>query len=212
MAIQTIRKCKECKKNIVLEKVLEGKERAVFYQNSYHHFSCIVLELSNKTRGKFKVMTDQQVLDFCETLEKDHLPELNNVVNKNHLYTWLQIQYGIVAMPSYIFHKMESIFTGEYKGMSRPVPPEDLLDIFERQWDNLCKLASWKHLEGTDRLNYDLAVVLAKTSSYYRWKEQKAVDTVEGADISKEQRTNYDNLTDNKNNKDDGLILDMEDE
>jgi hypothetical protein len=170
--METTRKCKQCKINIVLE-----TDDFLIYKDSYYHFNCFVESLTGKKRG---AVCQAEAIKQAEELRSESKDKVKDIIAKNHLYKWLQRVYDIVVIPSYFFQKMDAIFDGTYKGMDRGVPAEDLLEIWQKKWNELNKTYDWnlskgKKLDELGRLNYDLAIVLSKTSSYYKWKEQQRI-------------------------------------
>lgn len=149
--------------------VLE-KDDFVSYKDSYYHSSCLIEELVGKKR---RGLPESEANKLVESLKAETQAKAKEIIDRNHLYTWLQRKYDLVIIPSYVFQKFEAIYKGEFKGQAQPIPPDDLLDMFQRKWDELCQLANWKRLEGVNRLNYDIAVILGKSTSYYRWKDQQ---------------------------------------
>ena len=73
---------------------------------------------------------------------------------------------------------MDSIYKGTFKGLSKPVPPEDLLDMWQQKKNYLSRVAEQnrkkdKDIYGINRINYDLAILLSKYDSYLAWKEEQ---------------------------------------
>jgi hypothetical protein len=172
--IQTTRKCKHCKELIVLEDY-----GFILYKESYYHYDCFVKSLVEKKKGG---ISEEEAKGIAEGLKEEGREATKDIIARNHLFTWVQKKYDLVVMPSYIYTKFDAIFKGEYKGMTRPIPPDDLLDIWERKWNDLSGLYNWnankgKTMDATGRINYDIAVILAKSNSYYAWKDtQKQKD------------------------------------
>lgn len=170
----------------------------VLYKNKYYHFDCYVSSLVNKKRNPLEIGEARRIARELKDQSKD---VVNDIIAKNHLYTWLRKKYEIIVMPSYIFTRLESVFKGDYKGMDRSIPAEDLLDMWKRKWSDLNDLYGWnvkkgKSMDSIGRLLYDLAVILAKTTSYYSWKENQKITEQKIKELQLENRNkiNYDNI------------------
>lgn len=79
---------------------------------------------------------------------------------------------------------MDSVYKGTYKNLNRPVPPEDLLDMWKQKRNYLDKVAEQNRKKGTEitgvnRVNYDLAILLSKYDAYLDWKEKQQIAIAE---------------------------------
>lgn len=91
---------------------------------------------------------------------------------------WLYKQYDVSFLPKYFFINLDKVYKGTYKNLTKPVPVEDLWDMWERKMPYLLKVydkncRSGKTLEGMSRINYDMAIILSKYDSYLSWKERQ---------------------------------------
>jgi hypothetical protein len=204
MAIETTRKCKECKDLIVLE---EGEfvVQKISQKEVYFHFECFVKNLVEKKKGG---MEEGEARKVAEGLKVESREAVRDIIARNHLFGWLQRKYDIVVLPSYIFTKFDAIFKGEYKGQSKAIPAEDILDMFERKWEDLCKTYAWNTSKGNSmdalgRLNYDIAIILSKSTSYYKWKQENKATQQKLKEIQLENtnKIKYENIVSKPNNK-----------
>ena len=74
------------------------------------------------------------------------------------------------------------VYTGKLKGLSCCIPPEDLLDMWKRKQKlgeldrtRAKNIASGKEMSGYQKLNYDLAVIIAQYHDYLKWKERNKI-------------------------------------
>ena len=172
MTINITRKCKYCKEYIDIE-----KDNFVYYKKRYYHFDCAVNETLDRKNNK---LSKEQCVDKFTQLQNENREEINNIINKERLYKWLQNTYNTVVLPSYFYIKMDEIFSGIYKGLSKEIPPEDLLDMWKRKKNELDRINNsnsrkGKNLIGVARINYDLAILLNKYDSYLKWKEDQKI-------------------------------------
>lgn len=170
MTISITRKCKCCKEYLDIE-----KDNFVYYKKRYYHFDCAINETLDRKNNK---LSKEQCVDKFTQLQNENQEEINNIISKERLYKWLQNTYNTVVLPSYFYIKMDEIFSGIYKGLSKEIPPEDLLDMWTRKKNELDRINNsnsrkGKNLIGVARINYDLAVLLGKYDSYLKWKEQQ---------------------------------------
>ena len=87
-------------------------------------------------------------------------------------------------IPTYIYQKLADIHNGSWKDLTIKIPPEDILDMFKRQWHNLeqihiSNINKGKKLSPESRLNYDISVIINKSSSYYDWRRKQEEQKIE---------------------------------
>jgi hypothetical protein len=186
--IQTTRKCKHCKDLIILEEY-----KFILYKDSYFHYDCLIKSLVDKKKGG---ISEEEAKVLADGIKEESKNITKDIIARNHLFSWVQKKYDLVVMPSYIYTKFDAIFKGEYKGMTRPIPPEDLLDIWERKWNDLSGLYNWnankgKTMDATGRINYDIAVILAKSTSYYAWKDTQKTNSEAIKEIQNSKRIDH---------------------
>ena len=108
---------------------------------------------------------------------------------KDKFFNYIQETYNISVIPKYTFIKLSKINNGEYKGLKEPISYEDLLLMFQKQYNNLNKLYQQNIVKGNTfddlgRFNYDLAVILSKYDSFKKWKLKQQIHE---ADINKQK-------------------------
>ena len=114
---------------------------------------------------------------------------------------WLYREYEISFLPKYFFINLDKVYKGTYKNLTKPVPVEDLWDMWKRKMPYLQKvydknIRMGKKMDGMARINYDMAIVLSKYDSYLEWKEQQQQALLEEA-RKKEQTVDYDKVYNN---------------
>ena len=93
-------------------------------------------------------------------------------------------EYNVSFLPKHFFINLDKVYKGTYKNLNRPVPVEDLFDMWQQKMNYLNKVAEQnmqkgKKMEGMGRINYDLAILLSKYDSYCEWKARKAAEKQE---------------------------------
>jgi hypothetical protein len=105
---------------------------------------------------------------------------------------------------------MEQIFKGEFKKMNKPVPPEHLLDMWQKKMSFLDGLYHKEKMDGVSRINYDLAVLIAKYPSYLDWMGKKNSDKKMIEERSREERVSINLISKiNSNEKEEDIFSDI---
>jgi hypothetical protein len=167
---KTMRKCFGCKEYMTLEKELDN---AVYVSKAFWHDTCYAEKLSKKKVGK---LSEEDINKKMLELKLESEEHIRHTIIKNHLFKYLMFKYNVVLLPTYIFTKMEQIFKGEYRNMSSPIPPEHILDMFQRRQGYLDKIYHKEKMDGVSRINYDLAVLISKYNGYLEWIEKSKVE------------------------------------
>lgn len=108
--------------------------------------------------------------------------------NRKILYSFLLEKYGITKFPKYFYVKMDNVFNGKLEGMTKPIPPEHMYDMWVQKSNYLDKLnmqniSKGKKIEGYLRVNYDLSVIISKYDDYLKWLDKQKAQTVENKKI-----------------------------
>jgi hypothetical protein len=180
------RKCFVCKQLVSL-----NNDNFIPYKDKYYHYDCYIQERTSK-RTK---TTKEEWIKLANELVETGKQQVNEIIKKECLYKWLQHSYNVVVIPNYFFIKMTSIFDGTYKGLSKGIPPEDLLDMWKQKKSELDKISDFNNRKGNyidsvGRLQYDLAIILSKYDSYIKWKEKQKVLENEQQEIIKVNTVN----------------------
>jgi hypothetical protein len=209
LSFQTIRKCSICKEYITLEKDLSD---TIYYgttpkNKTIQHKKCLKKKMFSKKGNK---LTEGDIDILIDDLFKDGIGHLEGLIYKNHLYLLLMKHYDIITLPNYIFTKMEQIFKGEFKKMNKPVPPEHLLDMWQKKMSFLDGLYHKEKMDGVSRINYDLAVLIAKYPSYLDWMGKKNSDKKMIEERSREERVSINLISKiNSNEKEEDIFSDI---
>lgn len=169
MLVDINKKCSICKLFMSLEK------DDVVWDKSYMHFNCFVEKLSTKRGNKLSL---EQIQNQVRKIQKENESHIKDTILRERFYRWLQNSYNVVVIPTYFFVKIDSVITGEYKGLTIPIPLTDLFDMWQRKKNELDKiamnnLAKGKGIDSITRLNYDLAILVNKYDSYLNWKNKQ---------------------------------------
>lgn len=196
------RKCSICKEDINLEDTEKYFVEKVSDNNRWTHCLCYV---EKQTTKKIKPKSEEECWEHIKKCIEQWRLEEKVVSAREELFNYIAETYDISYFDKRFCVKMNSVFGGSYKGLTRPVPPEDLLDMWKQKKTYLDKVADQNKrkgnpMDGIGRANYDLAILLSRYDSYLDWKEKqklalseveeqkkKVIDFVEYKDLAKPQ-------------------------
>lgn len=114
---------------------------------------------------------------------------------RDKLIEFIYSEYGITTLPKYFFVNLAKIYNGTYsKNLKEPIPVEDLSDMWHKKMDFLNKTYEYnmqhgKEMYGTQRIAYDLAILINKYDSYKRWKaKQNAIHEQEKSYVQQQAK------------------------
>ena len=176
------RKCSICKEPIYINDTNEDFFITLKNETkSYTHTNCYIEKQTTKKRSPKTVEECREYIEQCRQNAKVTEKKKST---KNELYEFLFDMYDISYFPQYFYIKMDSVYKGTMKNLNKPVPPEDLLDMWKQKRNYLDKVAEQNRkkgneISGVNRVNYDLAILLSKYDSYLKWKEQQKIAIAE---------------------------------
>jgi len=148
-------------------------------KGKYYHVDCYRQHLKKR-----KKMTEEEIESKVnERIEISKLEVLENE-RKREFLNWIMDFYD-GSLPSYFLKKLQMVRTGTYEGLREPIDYETLLDIYTHMENYLNKIAAKKQLKTTQRMNYDLAVVIGNYNDYKRFKERQKKNSVDKVEIDK---------------------------
>lgn len=177
----SIRKCSICRKEIDTSNIKEDFFYSCTAKNvKCTHVKCYVDHGTHLKKGK---KTVEQCLAYVEECRKKTAEIQKEEKTKQNLFDFISDMYEVTFLPQKFFVKMDSVFDGKYKGLSKCVPPEDLYDMWIQKKSYLEKVydknkKNGKEFDKIGRIYYDLAILLSKYDSYLDWKEQQKLAMV----------------------------------
>jgi len=198
MLIDINKKCSICKEFVSLEK------DNVVWNKSYMHFDCLAQKEYGKKSNKLSL---EQIIENIKIIQKENESHVQQTLLRERFYRWLQQSYSIVVIPKYFFVKIDSVITGEYKGLTIPIPLEDIFDMWKRKKNDLDRIAlnntkKGNNIDSIGRLSYDLAIIINKYDSYLKWKAQNKIieqNEKEAMEI-KNNKIDYSKINKSENN------------
>jgi hypothetical protein len=174
------RKCSECE--TVFEINESNIHEVIYYNKSYYHINCFIAMCNRKASKKNASEQWITALKNIEEIKRQSYNFINESFVKDELFNFMVNQYGMKVIPTTIWTKLDSIYVGSYKGMTVGIPPEHLLDMWQRQIAYLNKVAfqnasKGKTMSKEQRINYDLSILVNKYDSYLEWlNKQKIIE------------------------------------
>lgn len=217
------RKCGCCKSDINLI----SSENVIYYDRKYHHYECFITKCNTMKTPKWKTALkyiDQYIEEAKQSISKlseikkldiNELPNykldadrnITRIFNESDVDDFIKNQYDTTVIPWKILCK---VYNGTYKNLTKPIPPEDLLDMWTQKIESLNKIAeknrkTGNEISGIGRISYDLAILTNRYDGYLNWKEQQRIALAEQEHKKQEENSliNYGNInmTVIKNNK-----------
>lgn len=185
MGKEIVKKCTICKEQIYVER----KDEDYFCndkRNIFKHSDCYIKQQMSKKRNPKTY--DECMNDILEFKKIVYVPKKNI---RKEVTDFIYSMYGITSLPKHFFIKLDSIYSGTASNLSRPIPPEDLLDMWRQKKSYLEDIAEKKRKQNGEplpiyvQINYDLAILLGKYDSYLQWKEKTRMSSLESEKVSK---------------------------
>ena len=198
-----VRKCAKCKGDVVVD--IDDIKDVVKRGSTYYHKQCFVRHVEEKSGTKSAAMWKNE-LDNISALEEDAKITLQAQWAKDALNKYLLRFYDVVVVPNRFFQMVADLNNGEYKKkMCKPVSTKDLLDAWEWGQHNLDKIAKnnkAKHIgpkTDSDRIMYDLAVIVGKMPVFFERREkQRAAEIERQRELKDTVKVDYSKVTSNK--------------
>ena len=138
-------------------------------------------------------------------------------VTQKQVTDFIFAQYDITLLPKYFYIQLAKIPKGTYKGQGKPIPFDDLLDMWERKMPYLNKTYQrncdkGKRIDGIARIMYDLAILMSKYDSYLEWKSMNETQKTAEIAVARTEKIDYKNVTnieENKNNDVNDILDDI---
>lgn len=180
----TMKKCVHCKEYVTLEKECDS---VLYYgttekNKAFYHVSCLKKKMLSKKGGKVSA-GDVDIL--VEDLRLDSEGYIEDMMYRSHLLKFLQEKYNVIGFTKSFYTKMDKIYNGTFKDMSRGIPAKHIFDIFQRS--NKVD-SNFRRLEGENLVHYHLGTVLKEYPSYLNWLGKREVSLKQVEEKSLEER------------------------
>lgn len=201
MAESIERKCAKCKDKIVISQ--DNMDDVIFYKKMYYHRDCFVDKATKNATKKISTASEwQSALDNLVYIEKETKEVLRQSIGRDMLNDWLLEHYDIEMVPSYFWQLIAGLKNGKYKSKRcKPIYTDTLALMWKWGQVNLDKIyANNKNKRqgpssDTERLNYDLAVLLSHANDYKKYITRTKEEASEiAARIEKANKFDYEKI------------------
>ena len=174
------RKCSCCGEDFYISK--DNIDDAIYYDKKTYHSSCFINICNKRSQMKRENVSQKWtwVLNHLDSIKQESYEHLKLAVAKENVFNFIKDTYDITIIPTTVWQKLSNIYNGTFKGMTYGIPPEHLLDMWERKIDMLNGIANrnstkGKTMNADQRINYDLSVLVNKYDSYLKWLEKQKI-------------------------------------
>ena len=174
------RKCSCCGEDFYISK--DNIDDAIYYDKKTYHSSCFINICNKRSQMKRENVSQNWtwVLNHLDSIKQESYEHLKLAVIKEDVFNFIKDTYDITIIPTTVWQKLSNIYNGTFKGMTYGIPPEHLLDMWERKIDMLNGIANRNNTKGRtmnvdQRINYDLSVLVNKYDSYLKWLEKQKI-------------------------------------
>ena len=174
------RKCSCCGEDFYISK--DNIDDAIYYDKKTYHSSCFINICNKRSQMKREDVSQKWtwVLNHLDSIKQESYEHLKLAVIKEDVFNFIKDAYDITIIPTTVWQKLSNIYNGTFKGMTYGIPPEQLLDMWERKIDMLNGIANRNNTKGRtmnvdQRINYDLSVLVNKYDSYLKWLEKQKI-------------------------------------
>lgn len=170
-------RCRECKKELSLEDV------SVYADRAWWHYDCFVSCCQRKSSSKRTSPKWGEYLTELPALLEESERRLRRMEAKEEVLAHITQHYFQESkIPNSVYQKLAAYYDGTMKGMSVPLEPEHLADMWRKKQAWLNTVYHRNQQKGNDmtptqRVSYDLAILAGKYHSYLEWLERQAVKT-----------------------------------
>ncbi|UUV25971.1 MULTISPECIES: hypothetical protein [Lysinibacillus] len=197
-------------KSIRLQSIDTEKDSYLKINGRYYHEECFRNELIKK--GKMsKEEIDNMIIGCQLEQRKDKLL----AISKNRFYEWIKEHYQ-VTLPNYYCMRIDKITQGRDERVYGSISYDEFLEMYSMLVNYLAKQTLNKKFKNTSqRMNYELAIVISKYEDYKNYKEKLEEKNYQVVDIkSKIESSNKFNQVVEKARKDaeDFRVADIHDE
>ena len=200
MAETIKRKCDECKGEIIIER---NKMRGpILFKKKYYHHECFCQFCERKSSTPRGLPFWQNVLNEIETYKDDAVQMSIYQFSKDDLNEWILSHYNVMNLPCRFWNIVADLEKGIYnKKQCKPVSVDILYHTWRWGQKNLDSINRKNKQNRTgpktdsERVNYDLAIVVNHIPDYLKAKARHDAEEAERKEREKEKsRINYKNI------------------
>ncbi len=196
-----LRKCHLC--DITGYKSINvDRDKFIYHKGSYCHYDCFI---KNKNENNKDNLNQDQIIKIADemVLKTHKIKSVQESIDKDRLTYWLYDNYNISVLPNLFFQKLQRINKGTFsERISVPISCYDLLQIFKKMKTYLDKVNNNNERKGkiinlSQRVNYDLSIVINNYDDYIKWKQKQKTETIENDKLQEEIKSKNNIQTNN---------------
>ena len=172
------RMCSESKNKIDFQS--GSYDNVIFFDRKYYHKDCFISMCERKSSKKNTLPKWKDALNNLNNISLDTKTMLDDCYYKDDVCNLILEFYDLTVITSRIFEKLDAIYSGTFKGLSKGIPPHDLYDMWVRKKTYLLKtreinIAKGKVFSPEQQVIYDLSILVNRYDNYLKWKEQQNI-------------------------------------
>jgi len=196
-----LRKCNLC--DVTGYKSINvDRDKFIYYKGHYCHYDCFV---KNKNENNKDNLSQDQIIKIADemVLKTQKIKSVQESIDKDRLTYWLYDNYNISVLPNLFFQKLLRINKGTFSDrVNVPISCYDLLQIFKKMKSYLDKVHNSNERKGkiinlSQRVNYDLSIVINNYDDYIKWKQKQKTETIENKKLQEEIKSKNNIQTNN---------------
>lgn len=183
------RKCAHCKEIIEID--VDNVQGIAYFKSQYYHSQCL-LDIAKERKQKKRHAT------YWDTMENDIYKYENAakntvmlVVSRDKLNEHILMHYNVVTVPDRLWEVLSEISNGRYKHKKcRPTNIEDIYKTWVWGQHKLDETAVYNKTNNkgpkndSERILYDLAIVVGKVPAYLKFKAKQIANANELAKVA----------------------------
>lgn len=171
--------CGKCKETIYIS--YENIDKVIYYGKRTYHRDCFIEVCKKRMAHRREDISVKwtEIYNNLPQIEISSYKHFETELKKNAVYLYMKEAYDVTIVPTYVWQKLAGIYNGSFT-LSSGIPPEHLLDMWQRKMGFLNKVAEQNASKGKEmdvgqRISYDLSILVNKYDSYLRWLEKQKI-------------------------------------
>lgn len=187
---EILRKCHVCD-DTRCKTINIDKDKFIYYKKRYYHYDCFIKNMNENNKDN---LSEDQIITIANemVLKTPKLKVVQESIDRDRLTYWLYNNYNISVLPNTFFIKIQQINKGTFSNrVNVPISCYDLLQIFKKMKTYLDKVNNnnerkGKKIDISQRVNYDLSIVISNYDEYIKWKQKQKTENIENTQLQEE--------------------------
>jgi hypothetical protein len=183
--------CDRCKNDIKIDR--KNECGAVFFKKKYYHQNCFCELCKEKAANKRSLLSWQKELDNILEYQNAAMPNIDYRFAKEDLNEWILQHYNIIEVPRRFWSIVADLENGKRNGSKcNPVKTKLVFETWRWGQQNLDSInrKNKRNKKGpkndTERLNYDLSIIIKHIPDYIKAKAKQDAEEAEREAKAKE--------------------------